>query len=63
MTANSLVFDTSGGILSSPAAFQFLIFLSTKSSSSLRKRSQFDMQLLTYNARDRFMCNFQSVSE
>ena len=34
MSSNSLVFHTSGGISSSPTAFQFLIFLSTKSSSS-----------------------------
>ena len=34
MSSNSLVFHTSGGILSSPAAFLFLIFLSTESSSS-----------------------------
>ena len=32
MLSNSLVFHTSGGISSSPAAFLFLIFLSTKSS-------------------------------
>ena len=34
MSSNCLVFHTSGGISSSPAAFLFLIFLSTKSSSS-----------------------------
>ena len=34
MTLNCLVFHTSGGISSSPAAFLFLIFLRTKSSSS-----------------------------
>ena len=34
MSSNFLVFHTSGGILSSPAAFLFLIFLSTESSSS-----------------------------
>ena len=34
MSSNCLVFHTSGGISSSPAAFQFLIFLSTESSSS-----------------------------
>ena len=34
MSLNSLVFHTSGGISSSPAAFLFLIFLNTKSSSS-----------------------------
>ena len=34
MWSNCLVFYTSGGISSSPAAFLFLIFLRTKSSSS-----------------------------
>ena len=34
MSSNCLVFHTSGGILSGPAAFLFLIFLRTKSSSS-----------------------------
>ena len=34
MSSNCLVFHTSGGISSSPAAFLFLIFLSTESSSS-----------------------------
>ena len=34
MSSNCLVFHTSGGISSSPAAFVFLIFLSTESSSS-----------------------------
>ena len=34
MLSNFLVFHTSGGISSNPAAFSFLIFLSTKSSSS-----------------------------
>ena len=34
MSSNYLDFHTSGGILSNPAAFLFLIFLSTKSSSS-----------------------------
>ena len=34
MSSNCLVFHTSGGILSSPAAFLFLIFLRTESSSS-----------------------------
>ena len=34
MSSNSLVFHTSGGISSSPAAFLFLNFLSTESSSS-----------------------------
>ena len=34
MSSNCLVFHTSGGTSSSPAAFQFLIFLSTESSSS-----------------------------
>ena len=34
MSSNSLVFHTSGGISSSPAAFLFLIFLTTGSSSS-----------------------------
>ena len=34
MSLNCLVFHTSGGISSSPAAFLFLIFLSTESSSS-----------------------------
>ena len=34
MLSNCLVFHTSGGISSSPAAFQFLIFLRTESSSS-----------------------------
>ena len=34
MWSNCLVFHTSGGISSSPAAFLFLIFLSTESSSS-----------------------------
>ena len=34
MFSNCLVFHTSGGISSSPVAFLFLIFLSTKSSSS-----------------------------
>ena len=33
MSKNSLVFYTSGSISSSPAAFQFLFFLSTESSS------------------------------
>ena len=33
MSSNCLVFHTSGGISSSPAAFLFLIFLSTKSIS------------------------------
>ena len=37
MSSNSLVFHTSGGISSSPAAFLFLIFLSTESSSSCVK--------------------------
>ena len=35
MLSNCLVFHTSGGISSSPAAFLFLIFLRTESSSSL----------------------------
>ena len=35
MSSNCLVFHTSGGILSSPAAFLFLIFLRSESSSSL----------------------------
>ena len=35
MSLNCLVFHTSGGILSSPAAFLFLIFLRTESRSSL----------------------------
>ena len=35
MSSNCLVFHTSGGILSSPAAFLFLIFLRTESSYSL----------------------------
>ena len=35
MSSNCLVFHTSGGISSSPAVFLFLIFLRTKSSSSL----------------------------
>ena len=35
MSSNCLVFHTSGGISSSPAAFLFLIFLRTESSSSL----------------------------
>ena len=34
MSSNCLFFHTSGGISSSPAAFLFLIFLSTESSSS-----------------------------
>ena len=34
MSLNSLIFHTSGGISSSPAAFLFLIFLSTESRSS-----------------------------
>ena len=34
MLSNCLIFHTSGGISSSPAAFLFLIFLSTVSSSS-----------------------------
>ena len=34
MSSNCLVFHTSGGISSSPAACLFLIFLSTESSSS-----------------------------
>ena len=34
MSSNFLVFHTTGGISSSPAAFLFLIFLSSKSSSS-----------------------------
>ena len=34
MSSNSLAFHTSGGILSKSAAFLFLIFLSTESSSS-----------------------------
>ena len=34
MSSNCLVFHTSGGISSSPAAFLFLIFLRTDSSSS-----------------------------
>ena len=34
MSSNILVFNTSGSISSRPAAFLFLIFLSTKSSSS-----------------------------
>ena len=34
MSLNCLVFHTSGGILSSPVTFLFLIFLSTESSSS-----------------------------
>ena len=34
MSSNCLVFHTSGGISSSPAAFLFLIFLSTELSSS-----------------------------
>ena len=34
MSSNCLVFQTSAGISSSPAAFLFLIFLSTESSSS-----------------------------
>ena len=34
MSSNCLVFHTSGGISSSPAAFLFLIFLRTESSSS-----------------------------
>ena len=34
MSSNCLVFQTSGGILLSPAAFLFLILLSTESSSS-----------------------------
>ena len=34
MSSNCLVFHTSGGISSSPAAFLFLIFLYTESSSS-----------------------------
>ena len=34
MSSNSLIFHTSGGISSSPAAFLFLIFLSTELSSS-----------------------------
>ena len=34
MSSNFLVFDTSGGISSSPVAFLFLIFLSSKSISS-----------------------------
>ena len=34
MSSNSLIFHTSGGISSSPAAFLFLIFLSNESSSS-----------------------------
>ena len=33
MLSNCLIFHTSGGILSSPAAFLFLIFLTTESSS------------------------------
>ena len=33
-SSNSLVFHTSGGISSSPAAFLFFIFLCTESSSS-----------------------------
>ena len=35
MSSNCLVFHTSAGISSSPAAFLFLIFLRTESSSSL----------------------------
>ena len=34
MSSNCLVFHTSGGISSNPAAFLFLIFLRTESSSS-----------------------------
>ena len=34
MSSNCLVFHTSGGISSSPAAFLFLIFLKLESSSS-----------------------------
>ena len=34
MSSNCMVFHTSGGISSNPAAFLFLIFLSTESSSS-----------------------------
>ena len=36
MSSNYLVFHTSGGISSSPAAFLFLIFLSTESSSCVK---------------------------
>ena len=39
MSSNSLVFHTSGGISLSPAAFLFLIFLSTELSSCVNSSS------------------------
>ena len=58
MSSNCLVFHTSGGISSSPAAFLFLIYLITESSSSRVNGPR----LLTNNSRDWFMCDFQWVS-
>ena len=46
ISSNCLVFHTSGGISSSPAAFLFLILLRTKSSSSLVKGPSFTSNCL-----------------
>ena len=46
MSSNCLVFRTSGGISSSPAAFLFLIFLGTESSSCVNGPSLMSYCLL-----------------
>ena len=63
MSSNSLVFHTSRGISSSPAAFLFLISISTESSSSFVKcpslMSNCLLRILVYW----FMRNFRRFSE
>ena len=63
MSSNSQVFHTSGGILSRPAAFLFLIFLGTESSSPCVNCPSLMSNCLLIIQNDLFMCKFQRVSE
>ena len=62
MSSNCLVFHTSGGISSSPAAFLFLIFLRTESSSSCVNGPSLMFKCVANYSGDWFMCYFRWVA-
>ena len=65
MSSNCLVFHTSGSISSNPAAFLFLIFLSTESSSSCVNcpRLMSNCLLIILVIGSCVTCNFRRVSK
>ena len=62
MSSNSLVFQTSVGISSNPAAFLFLIFV-YRVEFFWRKLYKFDVELINNNFRGWFMRNFRRFPE